>query len=36
GKADSRVNRKMGHVTILTNDLDATLEEIAATHVWDA
>lgn len=35
GKAESRINRKMGHVTILTDDLDATIEEIAATHLWD-
>lgn len=35
GKAEIRHNRKMGHVTILTDDVDQTLNEIAATHIWD-
>lgn len=35
GKAEVRHNRKMGHVTILTHDIEATLNEIAATHIWD-
>ncbi|MGN1406788.1 5-(carboxyamino)imidazole ribonucleotide synthase [Lactobacillus sp.] len=35
GKAEVRENRKMGHVTILTDDIDQTLAEIAATKVWD-
>lgn len=34
GKAASRVDRKMGHVTILTDDLDATLAEVAASKIW--
>ena len=36
GKAESRENRKMGHVTILTDDLETTLAEIADTKVWQA
>ena len=35
GKAEVRHNRKMGHVTILTNDFDQTLKEIDDTHIWD-
>lgn len=34
GKAAVRVNRKMGHVTVLTNDITATLNEIAASGIW--
>jgi 5-(carboxyamino)imidazole ribonucleotide synthase len=25
----------MGHVTILTNDFDKTINEIKATKIWD-
>lgn len=35
GKADAKHNRKMGHVTILTNDFDQTINEIKATKIWD-
>lgn len=35
GKAEVRHNRKMGHVTILTNDVNQTIKEIADTHIWD-
>lgn len=35
GKAEVRHNRKMGHVTILTDDIEQTLKEIADTHIWD-
>lgn len=35
GKAEVRHNRKMGHVTILTDDIEKTLKEIDATHVWE-
>lgn len=35
GKAVARPNRKMGHVTILTADPAATLQEIAATGIWN-
>lgn len=34
GKADARLNRKMGHITILTNSIDQTLEEIQQTGIW--
>lgn len=34
GKAEVRHNRKMGHITILTDDLEQTLKEIDDTHVW--
>ena len=35
GKAEVRHNRKMGHVTILTDDVNQTIKEIADTHIWD-
>lgn len=35
GKRESRIDRKMGHITILTDDLEATLAEIKATKIWD-
>lgn len=34
GKAEVRHNRKMGHITILTGDVEKTLKEIDDTHVW--
>lgn len=34
GKAAVRHNRKMGHVTILTNDVEHTLKEIDNTGIW--
>lgn len=34
GKAEIRHNRKMGHVTILTDDITATLEEVDNTGIW--
>ncbi len=34
GKAEVRHNRKMGHITILTDDVEQTLKEIDDTHVW--
>ena len=36
GKAEVRYGRKMGHITILTDDIDQTLREIKDTKVWDA
>lgn len=36
GKAEVRHNRKMGHVTILTDDIEATLSEIDNTGIWSA
>ncbi len=36
GKAEVRHNRKMGHVTILTDDIEATLAEIDNTGIWGA
>lgn len=35
GKQEVRTGRKMGHITILTDDLTKTLAEIAETTVWD-
>lgn len=35
GKQEVRLDRKMGHITILTDDLTQTLAEIAETTVWD-
>lgn len=34
GKSEVRLNRKMGHITILTNQLDQTLKEIEQTGIW--
>ncbi len=36
GKAEVRHNRKMGHVTILTDDIEATLAEIDNAGIWGA
>lgn len=35
GKDQAKVNRKMGHITIPTNDIDATLTEITQTRIWE-
>jgi 5-(carboxyamino)imidazole ribonucleotide synthase len=35
GKADAKPGRKMGHITILTEDIENTLKEISATRVWN-
>lgn len=35
GKAEVRHNRKMGHVTVLTKNIAATLEEIDNTGIWN-
>ncbi|MDQ0430627.1 5-(carboxyamino)imidazole ribonucleotide synthase [Planomicrobium stackebrandtii] len=34
GKDEAKQKRKMGHVTILTEDLEATLSEIEASGIW--
>src|SRR5690606_25481252 len=34
GKTEAKVNRKMGHVTILTEDLEKTLKEIDDSGIW--
>ncbi|MGB6408946.1 MAG: 5-(carboxyamino)imidazole ribonucleotide synthase [Planococcus donghaensis] len=34
GKDEAKQKRKMGHVTILTEDLEATLSEIDASGIW--
>lgn len=36
GKALAKSNRKMGHITILNQDLTATLQMLTATKIWDA
>ncbi|MGX6979531.1 5-(carboxyamino)imidazole ribonucleotide synthase [Vagococcus elongatus] len=35
GKKEAKVGRKMGHITILTDDTAHTLREIKATKIWD-
>ena len=35
GKAQIRHNRKMGHITILTDDPAATVADLEATGIWD-
>ena len=34
GKAEAKEKRKMGHVTIMTDDIEKTLEEIDSTGIW--
>lgn len=34
GKAEAKLKRKMGHVTIMTDDIESTLEEIGSTGIW--
>ncbi|KIL77270.1 Phosphoribosylaminoimidazole carboxylase ATPase subunit [Bacillus badius] len=34
GKAEAKIKRKMGHITILTNDIEAALEEVEASGIW--
>ncbi|WP_252504262.1 5-(carboxyamino)imidazole ribonucleotide synthase [Sporosarcina sp. Marseille-Q4943] len=34
GKAEAKEKRKMGHVTIMTEDIEKTLEEIDSTGIW--
>ncbi len=34
GKSEAKVNRKMGHVTIMTNNVEETLEEIEKSGIW--
>ena len=34
GKAEAKVNRKMGHVTIMTDDLNETLKQIEDAGIW--
>lgn len=34
GKEEAKHNRKMGHVTILTKDLESALNEIDASGIW--
>lgn len=35
GKSEAKPGRKMGHITILTDDIFDTLEEIYQTSIWD-
>ncbi len=34
GKAEAKVKRKMGHVTIMTDNIESTLKEIDSTAIW--
>ena len=34
GKLEAKVNRKMGHVTIITDDIKATLNQINNSGIW--
>ncbi|ARD49654.1 5-(carboxyamino)imidazole ribonucleotide synthase [Sporosarcina sp. P37] len=34
GKAEAKEKRKMGHVTIMTDDLEETLQEIEQSGIW--
>ncbi len=34
GKAEAKVKRKMGHVTIMTDNVEKTLEDIDLTGIW--
>ncbi|BAQ08821.1 phosphoribosylaminoimidazole carboxylase ATPase [Bacillus sp. OxB-1] len=35
GKAEAKEKRKMGHITIMTDDVENTLQEIVATGIWE-
>lgn len=35
GKQEARENRKMGHITILTDNPEATLQDIKELKIWD-
>jgi 5-(carboxyamino)imidazole ribonucleotide synthase len=35
GKNEAKKGRKMGHITIVTEDVQQTLEEIEKTKIWD-
>lgn len=35
GKTEVKHGRKMGHITILTEDIDETLEEVYQSKIWD-
>ncbi|MDF7641059.1 5-(carboxyamino)imidazole ribonucleotide synthase [Bifidobacterium sp. ESL0784] len=35
GKAEVRQDRKMGHITVLTDDTQRTVDELEATGCWD-
>ena len=35
GKAEVRHDRKMGHITVLTDNPDATVADLEATGCWD-
>ncbi|MFJ8520255.1 5-(carboxyamino)imidazole ribonucleotide synthase [Lysinibacillus xylanilyticus] len=34
GKAEAKVNRKMGHVTIMTKNLEETIQQIESSGIW--
>ena len=34
GKEEAKINRKMGHITILTDDVDRTLEDLRGNEIW--
>lgn len=34
GKSEAKVGRKMGHITILTDDVNQTLNEVEETGIW--
>lgn len=34
GKSEAKLNRKMGHVTVMTQDLEATLQQIDEAGIW--
>ncbi|MGD6969137.1 5-(carboxyamino)imidazole ribonucleotide synthase [Rossellomorea vietnamensis] len=36
GKDEPKAKRKMGHVTILTSDIEAALKEVNETGIWDS
>ena len=35
GKKEVKTGRKMGHITILTENIEDTLKEIQQTNIWD-
>lgn len=35
GKAESKAQRKMGHITVLTDDIEETLQQMDETKIWN-
>lgn len=34
GKKEAKINRKMGHVTVLTDEPKAVIQDLEETQIW--